>query len=258
LSGARGLEVRVDLHVHSVASGHAYSTVKEIAEAAAEKGLEAFALADHGPALPGGAHLFHFWNMRVIPRSMCGVWVLRSAEVNIVDAQGGLDLPDPALQKLDLVLAGFHPGCGYESGTVEDNTRALLGALRHPLVDVIAHPGNPNFPVDLARLAEAAREEGKALEINNASYVYTRAGSRENDLALAREVAGRGGFLAVGSDAHIASFAGEFGHAIEIIEEAGVPGDSVVNRDMGRLRSFLEGRGKPLSLEETAAGRDRY
>ncbi len=254
----RHLKIRVDLHVHSVASGHAYSTVREIAEAAADKGLEAFALADHGPALPGGAHLFHFWNMRVIPRRMYGVWVLRSAEVNIVDPQGGLDLPDAALQKLDLVLAGFHPGCGYEAGTVEDNTRALLGALRHPLVDVISHPGNPNYPVDLIKLAEAAREEGKALEINNASYVYTRSGSWENDLSIVREVARRGGFLSVGSDAHIADFAGELDHAIEIIEEAGAPWDSVVNRDMETLRSFLEGRGKPFPPEEAAAGRDRY
>lgn len=257
MAGETFPEIRIDLHVHSVASGHAYSTVREIAEAAAARGLEAVALADHGPALPGGAHLFHFWNLRVIPRRMYGVVMLRSAEVNIVDGQGGLDLPDAALEKLDLVQAGFHPGCGYESGSVEENTGALLGALRHPLVDIIVHPGNPNYPVDPKRLVEAAAAEGKALEMNNASYVYTRAGSRENDLAIAREAAERGALLTVGSDAHIADFAGEFTHAIEIIEEAGVPPDAVVNRDLGSLRIFLERRGKSLVLEEET-GRDRY
>ncbi len=45
--------IKVDLHVHTVSSGHAYSTVEECARWAAEKGLEAIAVTDHGPAVPG-------------------------------------------------------------------------------------------------------------------------------------------------------------------------------------------------------------
>lgn len=239
------------MHVHTVASGHAYSTIQEIAAAAARKGLEAVAITDHGPALPGAAHPFHFWNLRVVPRRIDGVLILRSAEANVVNDKGELDLPDELLQKLDLVHAGLHPLCGYQGSTPEENTRALLGAISHPLVDIIVHPGNPNFPIDEDRVVEAAREKGKALEINNSSFVYTRLGSRENCLRIARRLSEVGGWIAVGSDAHIADFAGEFSEAVELLAEAGVRQEQLVNSDLQSLRSFLIARGKELKLEHT-------
>jgi len=56
------IKLVADLHVHTISSGHAYSTVAEIIEAAAQKGLEAVALTDHGPAMPGGgAASLSFW-----------------------------------------------------------------------------------------------------------------------------------------------------------------------------------------------------
>ena len=240
-------DIGVDLHVHSLASGHAYSTVEECARAAAAKGLEAFAVTDHGPAMPGSGTIYHFWNLRVLPRSWHGVLVLRSAEVNILDTAGSLDLPDKVLEELDVVHAGLHPYTGYEGEGVEDNTRALLAALAHPLVDVIVHPGNPAFAVDMERLVEAALREGKALEVNNSSFVYTRKGSEDNCLRMAALVRERGGLLTVGSDAHVATFAGEFSRAVEILRETGIAPQSVVNCSLERLEAFLASRGKKLN-----------
>ena len=65
-----------DLHVHTVASGHAYSTVAEIARVAADKGLALIALTDHGPAMPGGPHAYHFSNQTAIPDVLFGLRVL--------------------------------------------------------------------------------------------------------------------------------------------------------------------------------------
>ena len=59
----------LDTHCHTVASGHAYSTVQEIAKYASEIGLELVAVTDHSDKLPGGAHLFHFHNLHVIPKN---------------------------------------------------------------------------------------------------------------------------------------------------------------------------------------------
>jgi histidinol phosphatase-like PHP family hydrolase len=42
------MDLAADLHVHTVASGHAYSTIAEIADEAARKGLDAIAITDHG------------------------------------------------------------------------------------------------------------------------------------------------------------------------------------------------------------------
>lgn len=49
----------LDTHTHTVSSGHAYSTLREMIQAAAAKGLEAIALTDHAMALPGSCHEFH-------------------------------------------------------------------------------------------------------------------------------------------------------------------------------------------------------
>jgi putative hydrolase len=245
----RDYDIRVDLHVHTVTSGHAFSTVEECARGAAENGLKAFAVTDHGPAIPGSGNLYHFWNLKVLPRHWHGVWVLRSAEVNILDSEGRRDLPDRVLESLDIVHAGLHPYTGYEGEGVEENTAALLAALSHPLVDIIVHPDNPSFPVDMGRVVEAALREGKALEVNNASFVYTREGSRENCLEMARLLQRGGGLVAVGSDAHVATFAGEFSHAVEILVETDTALHSVINYSIERLGEFLGSRGKELRLE---------
>lgn len=111
-----------DLHCHTTASGHAYSTVTEIAAQAAALGLRAVAITDHGPALPGSADMRHFENLNLLPAHILGVRILRGVEANIINAEGGLDLPDSLLEKLDVVIAGFHGDTGYVPGSVEQNT----------------------------------------------------------------------------------------------------------------------------------------
>ena len=53
---------KFDLHTHTVASGHAYSTVTENASYAEQKGLELLGISDHAPKMPGGTHFFYFLN----------------------------------------------------------------------------------------------------------------------------------------------------------------------------------------------------
>ncbi len=53
------MKIVVDSHTHSVASGHAYSTVQEMAREAPTNGIEMFALTDHGPAMKGAPYLYH-------------------------------------------------------------------------------------------------------------------------------------------------------------------------------------------------------
>ena len=52
--------IELDTHFHSVASTHAYSTVKEIAHSALENGIKGFAMTDHAPAMPDSPHIWHF------------------------------------------------------------------------------------------------------------------------------------------------------------------------------------------------------
>ena len=105
------MKIVLDTHAHTIASGHAYNTIKEMAQAAAEKGLEAIALTEHAPKMPGSCHDFYFQNLKVVPRVQCGVKLFLGTEANIMDEHGTVDLPDGVLEKLDLVIASIHPPC---------------------------------------------------------------------------------------------------------------------------------------------------
>jgi len=227
-----------DLHVHTLASGHAYSTLDEIAREAAGKGLRLVGMTDHGPALPGGPHPYHFAALRFVPESLHGVRILRGVEANIVEG-GRLDLADEILGSLDLVMAGFHEDCGFDGRGAAANTRALLEVLEQPRVKVVAHPGNPVFPLDYEAVARKAAETGTALEINNSSFALSRKGSEGNCLAIARLCARFGTPVTLGSDAHIAQGVGEFAAALNVVRQAGIAWDQVVNRTLESTIAFL-------------------
>ncbi len=233
------MNIIADMHTHTIASGHAYSTLNELAAEAARKRLLAIAITDHGPALPGGPHLYHFGAMRFFPESICGVRILRGIEANILDSRGTLDLPELYLRKLDFVMAGLHEGCGFDGESVTRNTEAVISAMGNPLVKAISHPGNPIFPLDYEAVVKAARETGTALEMNNTSFSISRRGSAPNCEKLARLLAEHGAPVVIGSDAHIAQMVGVFDDAVAVVEAAGITAAQVINSSLEGLLRFL-------------------
>ena len=127
------MKILADLHIHTIASGHAYSTIEEIAKAAEAKSLAMVAITDHGPAMPGGPHEYYFGNLRVLPQTIHNVKILAGVEANILDEHGSLDLRDTYLKRLDLVLAGLHSVC-LDPMCEQRNTSALVGADRKSVV----------------------------------------------------------------------------------------------------------------------------
>jgi len=233
------MRIIADMHTHTIASGHAYSTLNELAAEAARKGLLAMAVTDHGPALPGGPHMYHFGAMRFFPDHIAGVRIFRGIEANILDSRGTLDLPEPYLRKLDFVMAGLHEGCGFDDAGVVRNTEAVLNAMANPLVRAISHPGNPIFPLDYEAVVQGARETGTALELNNTSFSISRKGSAPNCERLAGLIARIGAPLVIGSDAHIAQMVGVFDDAVAVVEQAEVGPEQVINSSLERLLGFL-------------------
>ena len=52
--------IKTDLHTHTTASCHAYSTLEENVQWAKQIGLEAIAMTNHAPSLPDAPHIWHF------------------------------------------------------------------------------------------------------------------------------------------------------------------------------------------------------
>lgn len=226
----------LDVHIHTTASGHAYSTFREVIDAAKKKNLELVGIADHAPSVPGAIHDFHFVNFKVIPRDAYGIKIAMGAELNIIDYSGSTDLAARMLKRLDFAIASLHREC-IETGSVAENTAALIGAMRNPHVVIIGHPDNPQFPADLDAVARAAADTGVLLEVNNSSYLPGghRIGSADNAKLMLAACKKYGTKIIMGSDAHIELDVGNHELSRQVLAENNFPEELVVNTSVDKF-----------------------
>lgn len=244
--GGDSMRFETDTHMHTISSGHAYSTLREMAKAASEKGLKAIGITDHAPDMPGTCHLFHFQNFRVIPKEMYGVRIWMGSEVNIRNRTGEVDLPEEILKRLDIVVASIHSPCYVGDCTKEEITECYERVMESGVADVIGHPDDGRFPVDYERLARKAKETNTLLELNNSSLNPGgfRMNTEENARRLLRACMKEGTRIVAGSDAHIDCGVGSFENAERIIREEGFPQELVINTSVKWMEEFLENRRK--------------
>ncbi len=237
------MKLRMDSHTHSIASGHAYSTVDENLRWAAEQGLELVALTDHAPGMKDTTGHAYFANLHVLPEKLHGVRLLRGIELNIMDFDGKVDMDDAVLSRLDIAIASLHVPC-IKPGSRKENTAALVKAMQNPYVDIIGHPGDPRYDVDYKEVFRQARETGTILEINNASLIPGgfRDGSQENVKELLRMSMEEGAPVVLGSDAHFYTGVGDFSQALPLLREVGFPEELVLNTNPVRFLSSLKRR----------------
>lgn len=230
----------LDLHTHTSASGHAYNSLYEMASAAAQKGLALYGCSDHAPQMPGSCHEFHFINFKVIPRELFGVKILMGAELNIMDYEGSVDLPEEILKKLDYGIASLHPPC-IRPGTARQNTDAYLNVLKNPYIQIIGHPDDGRYPIYYEELVAAAKEQGKLLEVNNSSLnpLSFRPGAHDNYLSMLKLCRQYEQPVIINSDAHIEADVGNHRFAIQLLKEADFPEELVVNASLDRLALYL-------------------
>jgi len=236
------MKYKTDLHTHTIVSGHAYSTLIENVKEAKKNGIEVLGSTDHGPNMPGGPHLFYFGNRKAVPQIIDGVVVLFGVEANIIDINGKLDLEDEILSRLDLVIASLHDVC-IKPGNAEENTKAVINAMKNPYVDILGHMGNPAFPLHYEEVVKEAKEQGKIVEINNSSF-KSRKGSTENCLQIAKLCRKFRVPVSISTDSHIAFTIGIFDKAEKIIKESGIEENLIINMDKMRIINYLKNKGK--------------
>lgn len=246
------ITIEVDSHTHTISSGHAYSTLQENIETAANNNIKLLAVTDHGPAMPGGPHRWYFMNMRIIPRVINGVGILRGVEANIINDQGELDIDSDVLQHMDIVLGSLHRPI-FPSQNKKVHTHAVVKAMETGNIDVFAHGGNPFFPIEAREIAQAAVEYNVLIEVNNSSFTTSRAGSEKNCTALVEAVADCGGMITFGTDAHIASRVGVFDECIALINKVGFPQEKIISQSAKNYLDFLQSKNKNRILSECSS-----
>lgn len=232
----------LDVHTHTIASGHAYSTVREMITMAKARHLALVGISEHGPAMEGSCPSIYFCNFKVIHAQDWGIGVVMGAELNITDYAGSVDLPAQRLRQLDYAIASLHD-IVIEPGTKAENTAALVNAMRNPRVNIIGHPDNPHYPVDFDALARAAKEQHVLLEVNNSSYKpqASRPGSWDKGVELLAACKKYGTAVICGSDAHIDGDVGTHAYSWKLIETCDFPEELVVNRSVEAFRAYIDG-----------------
>ena len=228
-----------DVHTHTIASGHAYGTIREMAQAASEKKLEILGLTEHAPGIPGTVDPFYYMNLQVIPRTIYGVRIMHGCEINVLN-DGTLSLEERFISKLDYAIAGIHSLCYQDEGRTR-NTENIASCMRHPKVRFISHPDDDHTPLDYEALVRAARETVTALELNNSSL-----GKEDQRLNCVRNYRTMLALcmqyevpVIVSSDAHDPSAVGSFALARAMLESLSFPESLVLNTNAKRLTDFL-------------------
>lgn len=235
------MDIQLDVHTHTVASGHAYSTIQEMATAAADKGLRILGITEHGPSIPGTCHPVYFSNMHCIPREMCGVRLMLGAEINILDTDGNIDLDEEHLRMLDICIAGIHSLC-WRGGSKEENTEGMVNTMRNPYVQIISHPGDGTAELDFERLMQVSAETHTLLEINNHSLAPARhkTEARPNNVELLRLAKKYNAPVIMGSDAHISMMIAKYDQLYPLLEETDFPEELILNCSTERFLAYLK------------------
>lgn len=63
----------LDIHTHTLVSGHAYGTIREMAKAASEQHLQLLGISEHAPGIPGTVNPFIIIIFRRYP-GICTAW----------------------------------------------------------------------------------------------------------------------------------------------------------------------------------------
>ncbi len=196
-------DLRGDLHAHTSATD-GRNSLREMAVAAKTWGLEYLAITEHSRHLTvarglDAAHLLRQCDeIDGLNAELPGITLLKGIEVDILE-DGSLDLPDPVLAQLDLVIGAVH---GQFHLSRARQTDRIVKAMENPYLNVLAHPSGrllgsrEPYDVDMLKILSTAPSHGCFLELNAHPE---RLDLLDTQCQMARE---EGVLVAVNSDAH--------------------------------------------------------
>lgn len=232
----------IDIHTHTIISGHAFNTLNEMVAHAQNIGLKLYGITEHGPGIPGTCDPVYFRNMYIVPRQYGDMRLMMGAELNILDYDGNLDLKeDFYFRCFDVTIAGLHQLC-YKDGNRQQNTSALLGAINNPHVNIISHPCDGTASdFDIEAVVLEAKKTGTLLELNNSTLNPYRGKRLAKGfyLTMLRLCKKHDHPIIISSDAHHTSQLGDHQFVQPLLKELNFPEELILNDKVDDFLSFL-------------------
>lgn len=240
-------DIHADLHMHTTWSDGKLS-VREMAEAARERGRKFIVITDHSDysAIANGLSVERLMEQQEEVRRVDAEMgpdfrVFHGTEMDI-RPDGTLDFPDEVLAKLDFVIASLHYSLRQERAQI---TERLLNAIRNPHVDLIGHPRGQLIPnrepadLDMDAVFEAAKQHRIALEINANPHRL------DLEAQYARRAIELGIPLSINTDAHRASEMDLMYFGVLTARRGWVEAKSVLNTwPVERFLEWVQSRGR--------------
>lgn len=231
----------IDAHVHTAASGHhTTDRVIDVAKKAFERGLSAVGICEHASGMLNGCTESGFRSLLLSPRTRAGVKILIGAEANVLK-NGETDISPELYKKLDYVIASLHKEC-YKNAGITENTKTLIRLMERGGCDILGHPADLAYPLDLRAVVRTAKETGVLLEINEASI--REGGYRGDNRALTAELLlwckRYNAPVSVGSDSHGREFVGVTPTAEAFFSVMDFPKRLIANRSVDEFLGSLK------------------
>ncbi|KXH87259.1 DNA polymerase/3'-5' exonuclease PolX [Sporosarcina sp. HYO08] len=223
-------DIRSDLHMHTTWSDGAYS-IREMVEACRLKGYSHLVITDHTQYLKVANGLTpervraQIAEIRALNDEYDDIEIFCGTEMDILP-DATLDFDDELLSELDFVIASIHSNFNQPQEQIMERLHA---AIKHPHVDMIAHPTGriigkrDGYDPDVPQLIEWAKEYGKILELNANPY---RLDLAVDYLALAQE---KGVPIAINTDAHTINQLMYMDTGVNYAQKAWIKKETVVN-----------------------------
>ncbi|MFB6273633.1 MAG: helix-hairpin-helix domain-containing protein [Salinibacter sp.] len=235
------------LHNHSTYSDGAHS-IREMAEAARERGYSYFGLCDHSQSLQIAGGLspddvreqqaeVERLNEQFAGDDGDAFRIFHGIESDILK-DGSLDYDAEVLASFDLIVASVHTGF---SMTEAEATERLVRAVEHPHTSILGHPtgrlllGREGYPVDHERVIGACAEHGVALELNANPHRL------DLDWRWVRRATSEGVLISINPDAHAIQELDNTKWGVAVARKGGLTPEQCLNaKSLSDFRHWLD------------------
>ena len=255
-------DIIADMHTHTIFSQHAFSTLRENLEVAAERGMKYIVVSDHyyknGDEIvqKNEVNRILYVGMRA-SSNRYGVRVINSFEGNLSQKPSDTLERKIVNGKIKYRPVGLHSWfVEREKRTLDDVLRLFKRANKDNLFNVFAHiereldkvfygtysiraMPDPDIEKFFEQIVSYAKENNILLEVNESSLTYDGVGNRERMacwLSLAKE---NGNKIVLGSDAHYCDEVGMFTNSIAMLNEIEYPKELIISCNEDEILKFV-------------------
>jgi DNA polymerase (family 10) len=230
------------LHNHSKYSD-GKNTLKEMADACRDLGLDYFGIADHSQTaiyaggLPAGKVMQQQVEIEQLNAEMTPFKILKGIESDIL-GDGGLDYENDTLDTFDYVVASVHANLDM---SLEKATDRLIKAIENPYTTILGHPtgrlllSRKGYPLDFKKVIDACAANKVVMEINASPYRL------DIDWRWIPYCLEKGLMLSINPDAHKIEGFQDMHFGVAVARKAGLTKDMTFNAmSLNKMEEYLK------------------